>query len=413
MLEEARKLWGGMLPPQSFASDIAGYKRGREGSEVAIVGVAFKELKRRTDVIKLYRDAIGFGHVSEEDTLHMAQSLCSDEDVVWLEDGVMRVKLVLLPEQASRLATGIVMAVLGTATADGGFQVTGMCLASVPAPPALPAATEPAGPFLALVSGLAFGTKEAESSGLAAARERLASFLARESGGEAPPGPVQKLLICGGLIKSDLRDKKATVAALAEADAAVSKLAAAVATEVMPGHGEPSNLSLPQMPLHPHFFRQARGLGSAAFKSVSNPHSGELDGVRLLGHSGQPVMDLLRTSRLESPLGALQLCLEALHVAPTAPDTIPSQPFTNEDPFVIDKAPHVLFSGGHDKAEHYYRGHPSGASGTTCICVPAFHVQPAVVLVSLRDPQDVRVHQFGDVAMQDKCADPVAGAAAA
>jgi DNA polymerase delta subunit 2 len=260
----------------------------------------------------------------------------------------------------------------------------------------------PPGPFLALVSGLGFGAKEAEASGLAAARERLRELLAGE-GGQAAPGAVQKLIVCGGLVLADLREKGSVVAAMAEADAALAKIASIVPTEVMPGHGDPSNLSLPQMPLHPHLFRQSRQLGSAAFRSVSNPLGCELDGVHVLGHSGQPVMDLLRGTRLEEPMGALQLSLEALHLAPTAPDTIPSQPFVDGDPFVIDKVPHILFSGGHGKAEHVFRGHPSGDSGTTCVCVPAFHRQPAVVFVSLRDPRDVRVHELGDITMQDAC----------
>mmetsp|Transcript_1377 Transcript_1377/g.3855 ORF Transcript_1377/g.3855 Transcript_1377/m.3855 type:complete len:394 (-) Transcript_1377:157-1338(-) len=393
-----------MLPPQSFAPDIGGYKRGVEGQEAVIVGVAFKDLKSRTDVIKMYQDAIGFGHISDKETLHLGQSICSDEDSVWLEDSAMRVQLALPPEEAGRIATGVVLAARGAATPEGLFRPTALCCASVPAPPPLPAmAADPApGPFLALVSGLGFGDKEAESTGLAAARERLRGLFASEDG-QAPPGAVQKLIVCGGLVRADFREKGSVVAAMAEADAAFAKIAAIVPTEVMPGYGDPSNLSLPQMPLHPHLFRQSRQLGSAAFRSVSNPLECELDGVRFLGHSGQPVMDLLRGTRLGAPMSALQLSLEALHLAPTAPDSIPSQPFVDGDPFVIDKIPHVLFSGGHDKAEHLFRGHPSGDSGTTCICVPAFNRQPAVVFVNLRDPRDVRVHELGDVTMQDAC----------
>ena len=102
-------------------------------------------------------------------------------------------------------------------------------------------------------------------------------------------------------------------------------------------------------------------------------------------------------------MGTLQLSLEVLHLAPTAPDSLPSQPFEDGDPFVIDKVPHVLFSGGHCKAEHFFRRHPSGVSGTMCICVPAFHLQPAVVWVNLRDPRDVRIQELGDTTMQDAC----------
>ncbi|CAK0828354.1 unnamed protein product [Prorocentrum cordatum] len=236
VLQEARKLWGGMLPPQSFAPDIGGYKRGVEGQEAVIVGVAFKDLKSRTDVIKMYQDAIGFGHISDKETLHLGQSICSDEDSVWLEDSAMRVQLALPPEEAGRIATGVVLAARGAATPEGLFRPTALCCASVPAPPPLPAmAADPApGPFLALVSGLGFGDKEAESTGLAAARERLRGLFASEDG-QAPPGAVQKLIVCGGLVRADFREKGSVVAAMAEADAAFAKIAAIVPTEVARG----------------------------------------------------------------------------------------------------------------------------------------------------------------------------------
>ncbi|CAK9114621.1 DNA polymerase delta subunit 2 (Pol31 polymerase delta subunit) [Durusdinium trenchii] len=101
--------------------------------------------------------------------------------------------------------------------------------------------------------------------------------------------------------------------------------------------------------------------------------------------------DLLRCAKLE-PLEALEKCLEARHLAPTAPDTLPTQPFEETDPFVIDAVPHVLFSGGHDKFASKW--HSSGQGGTQCICVPAFWKHPAIVLVNLRDPKDLRLEEF-------------------
>ena len=87
--------------------------------------------------------------------------------------------------------------------------------------------------------------------------------------------------------------------------------------------------------------------------------------------------------------------------APTAPDTLETKPFCTKDPFVIDKTkvPHVFFSGNHDRAMNRWQSssEESSCSGTQCICVPAFHLQQAVVLVSLADPADVQIWQnFGE-----------------
>jgi DNA polymerase delta subunit 2 len=191
--------------------------------------------------------------------------------------------------------------------------------------------------------------------------------------------------------KADQRD------ALKQADGFFARLAALVSIEVLPGRDDPTNLSLPQLPLHPHLFPRVREQ-SGTFKSVSNPYSCELDGASFLGHSGQPVEDLLRCTDITEPLDALSLCLDGRHLAPTAPDTLPTQPFTEADPFIIDAPPRVLFSGGHARVGHRWRDGDARSAddgaGTMCICVPAFHRQRSIVFVNLRDPRDVRVETF-------------------
>merc|ERR1719401_2320642 len=62
---------------------------------------------------------------------------------------------------------------------------------------------------------------------------------------------------------------------------------------------------------------------------------------------GVTFKDITRCTDIAEPADALALCLEARHLAPTAPDTLPAQPFEKADPFVIETRPHVLFSGGH------------------------------------------------------------------
>jgi hypothetical protein len=134
-------------------------------------------------------------------------------------------------------------------------------------------------------------------------------------------------------------EQEAAVAPLREADVALAALAAVAPVDVMAGDGEPSNASLPQQPLHPVLFpaatryssfrcvtvRRARtvwwwwlwaeegldargGAPHAALTPVyplpsplppplhplQNPYAAEVGGVRVTGHSGQPLDDVAR-----------------------------------------------------------------------------------------------------------------------
>lgn len=143
----------------------------------------------------------------------------------------------------------------------------------------------------------------------------------------------------------------------------------------------------------PHLFPRAQGC--SGLRLAGNPYEREVGGMRILGHAGQPVDDILRCSSILQPIHALSLTLEAMHLAPTAPDTLATQPFVESDPFVLDTMPHLLFSGGQKQAAHEWRACKRGDAGTQCVCVPSFHDHPAIVLINLRDPRDVRVKEFG------------------
>uniref|UniRef100_A0A7S4SM14 DNA polymerase delta small subunit n=1 Tax=Alexandrium monilatum TaxID=311494 RepID=A0A7S4SM14_9DINO len=390
----ARAVW----PQVSLLPAIREYRRRSWGTEVALVGILFKDMKSRPHVATLYRDApVLEGAFLPEVRRTGPGCLCSDKDVMWLQDGTTRMELTMPAEWCAQLATGFVVAVRGWASHDGRFSVKHLCLAKIPPPPPLVLGQPQAGaadghspPLLALVSGLALGAAAPE---LAEARGRAVDFLLQSS-------QVQRLIVCGGLLAEEVTagglQAAAVRSALEEADELLAKLAAVLPVDVMPGPHDPTNLSLPQLPLHPYLFKRLRKCRS--FKSVSNPYECSLrGGFRVLGHSGQPVEDLLRCTRLSSPIQALQCSLEGLHLAPTAPDSLPAQPRTGGDAFVIDAVPHILFSGGHDAEDHQWYAPTQSGLGTTCICVPAFHASPQLVLVNLHNPRDVHVPHFGRV----------------
>jgi len=76
------------------------------------------------------------------------------------------------------------------------------------------------------------------------------------------------------------------------------------------------------------------------------------DGLHLLGTSGQNVHDIMRnTSGLDSAVDVMRALLSWRHLAPTCPDTLACFPYREEDPFILDKLPHVLFAANQDKFE--------------------------------------------------------------
>ena len=104
---------------------------------------------------------------------------------------------------------------------------------------------------------------------------------------------------------------------------------------------DPSNIALPQQPLHQCLFPRTAGYRDT-FQLVTNPYKCEINGSMLLGHSGQPVSDIARYSNIgqkngtsiNSDIDILEETLKWQHLAPTAPDTLPCFPFKQRDPFV-------------------------------------------------------------------------------
>ena len=71
----------------------------------------------------------------------------------------------------------------------------------------------------------------------------------------------------------------------------------------------------------------------------------------------------------EQRVELLESVLRWGHLAPTAPDTLSTYPFSDGDPFIIDAAPHVLFAGNQPEfATKVARGEAHGRA----LCVLRF-----------------------------------------
>mmetsp|Transcript_9702 Transcript_9702/g.18676 ORF Transcript_9702/g.18676 Transcript_9702/m.18676 type:complete len:513 (-) Transcript_9702:85-1623(-) len=381
VLQQARSMWSGKVDSCCFLAAMVGCKRLTAGSQVVVVGIVFKDMKARPSLVCQYRDAepLSRGVSMPSSVSDAPRSFCTSNDVLWLEDRSFRMQLVLPGDHKLALVTGLVIAVRGSLRNDGRFRVVGWCLAQVP--PSLPL-TCANGDFVAFTSGLHLGT---DSTMQMECLTQLVDFLIAGNG-------VKRLIVCGGLFAPGLKPTDGLGASQALLERLLS---AAISIDVMPGPRDPTNQSLPQMPVHLALLPGLQGCKHAC--PVTNPYECEFHGFRILGHSGQPVSDMLQCTQNKSPMEALVMSLNALHLAPTAPDTLTAQPIPQDDPFVMETVPHVLFSGGHAKADCMWWPSSQGVGpGTACVCVPAFHLQPAVVLVSSHNLKDARVKQFGN-----------------
>ena len=199
----------------------------------------------------------------------------------------------------------------------------------------------------------------------------------------------------------------------------LARLAALVPTDAMPGAHDPTSFTVPQQPLHPLLLPTANRYDKT-FVAAPNPHECEVHGKLLLGHSGQPVADMIkyadyakdaanRSETREFNDGATCVdrhtdgdddaylaCLEDTLwwrvLAPTAPDTLPAYPFNDADPFVIDDQPDLLFAGD---APHFATSkakRPDGSPAATLLALPSFARTGVCALVDLNTMDVERLH---------------------
>ena len=88
----------------------------------------------------------------------------------------------------------------------------------------------------------------------------------------------------------------------------LQSLCATMPVDMMPGTNEPTNVALPQQPLHRSLFPLS--CPYSTFQSVSNPYAAVVDGVSIVGTSGQNVNDVFKYVDSESRLDVTQTMVE-------------------------------------------------------------------------------------------------------
>ncbi|EFX03435.1 DNA polymerase delta subunit [Grosmannia clavigera kw1407] len=181
-------------------------------------------------------------------------------------------------------------------------------------------------------------------------------------------------------------------------DEFLAQLLPSMPVTLMPGPDDPSNASIPQQPVHAAMFPQARAFSTAnetaaepgSLDAVTNPWEGEVAGWRILGTSGQTLDDMQRYVQSSDRLGMMEATCRWRCCAPTAPDTLWSYPFQEDDPFVMDACPHVYFAGSQPEFGTRLISGPDGQE-VRLVAVPSFSESPEIALVDTDTLEVTRV----------------------
>lgn len=300
-----------------------------------------------------------------------------------MEDESGRLRLTGNFLQSTQLATGAIIAALGTENANGDFEVIDIKLPDL-APQAQrwesnapKSEVEIAGTEhgkIAFVSGLGITGTSSDTLGLELLTDYLLGYTGFSGNDDNSPsmGPskISRLIIAGNSLgasvigdvasisSGDAAAKKAqpkkygydasayNAAPITQLDNFLAEILPSIPITLMPGEKDPANFSLPQQGIHRTMFPQARAYSAPPvrgdetpevgwFDSVTNPWDGDVEGWRLWGCSGQNVDDVLRYISIEDGdstpdkekdsddrMRIMEAMLRWRCGVPTAPDTL-------------------------------------------------------------------------------------------
>lgn len=364
-------------------------------SECIVMGLISKEMKNRPTVLDEYLQDIEDSTRSEQLT-----NYTSDDDKLYIEDSSSRVPLVLKEGAFSvhELISGTVIAVKGTQNSGGNFLVSDLTFASPPEEIISLGSLgkSPLPIYLGFVSGLNIGSGAENSLSMQLLRDFIMGISSYNEEHKFLSSRIAHLIIAGNTVRlldtaretSTGTGTKLVVnnellsSRLGVVDSFISQLASCVSVIIIPGDDDPVPISLPQPPFQPYIFKNSRSYQS--FKSFTNPCLFSIDNtIRVAGVSGQCISKISLLSSYSKPIDALKYCVESRNIAPTCPDSVPSYPFFDRDPFALDFAddsfPQVIFAGS--QSEFGYYRFPN--NGPVCFTIPEFSDVPTLVLLDL------------------------------
>nr|XP_034919350.1 DNA polymerase delta small subunit-like isoform X2 [Populus alba] len=277
------------------------------------------------------------------------------DDHLDLEDESGRDKLGGTVLSPSVYVTGVVVALHGKETGAGDFMVLDVLEAGL-APQIEPQLKSREDKYVVFISGVNAGCSLSNPLQFQLLVDHITGHLGDEKE-QGIAAEIVHVVIAGNSVEIPLgllngqnlasKDQSRLSEPVQELDILLTQIAAGVPMDIMPGSNDPANFSLPQQSLNRWLFPGS--IAYNTFRSCTDPHCFELDGVRILGTSGQNIDDLKKYSEGKDELEFMERTLKWRHVAPTTPNTLGCYPFTDRDPFLIENCPHVYFVGNQDK----------------------------------------------------------------
>lgn len=328
-----------------------------------IIGTLFKHQVWKPSILRELREEAQ----EDDDASNKHENYCSEKDIAFLEDEMLRIKIVGDKIDLSEIVTGVVCALLGKKLDNGTFKVEDYCFPGC----CLPNKTlspPPSDGKILLLSGLELANKTSSSLLSLNLLIEWITGMAGTLSVQEEASSIVEILIAGNSVKStksghvnihELMSSKVLKTNDAEEISSGIKKLDKLLTEIleyssvilMPGEHDPTNLMIPQKPIHRLMLKESNKFDS--FKGVCNPWVGNIGNRIIAGSSGQPIDDIIRVSGNESfsPIQWMEKTLEWRQYCPTAPDTLPSYPYNNKDLFIMQECPDIYFVGNTDKFE--------------------------------------------------------------
>ncbi|KAI7893626.1 DNA polymerase alpha/epsilon subunit B-domain-containing protein [Mucor mucedo] len=390
VFQSAQQRWGSLPEKPHYVEKILDIQAGQL---CYMLGTVYLEMSAKPNVMNNLQD--------EESIIrpNTPAKYKSDHDVISLEDESGRVEISGSCLGREFLVTGMVVGILGKEVASGAFEALDICLPGMPEQDPLPENNEHK--YVAILSGLNIGG----DNQLDMRNELLSEFLTGQLGSsadQASSSTISRVILAGNSVfKSDKavdakKPKKYgydsttfNASPMLQLDDLLEEICSTVDVDIMPGPTDPSPLHLPQQPMHPSMFKKSHNLST--FHSVTNPYWCKIDDITFLGTSGQNIDDLYKYLDSVDRMKMAESCMYWRHMAPSAPDTLWAYPFTDRDPFVLDKSPHVYFIGNQPQFEETLLEGPHGQK-VRIILVPSFAETGIMVLVNLSTLECSTVH---------------------
>jgi DNA polymerase delta subunit 2 len=331
LLEKAHSKWTASSSGYSHCERVLD---SQVNCQSFLLGTIYVEQPERRGIL----DEIALEYQLEKQSISCeSTSYYSKDSLVFLEDEHARIQL-FLPADC-HFITGSVVAVAGVERENGQFEVHDWTFAGLPA-------QEPTKEKdlnvsnLLLVSGLKYNLSEG-SSAAALQFEMLKDLCVGNFGYPSGLGEIDGLVLCGNSLLEPPRfvddmQKKRFGATNYKYDTNHFKCFSHTLAQILqagkevclvPGATDPTNISLPQQPIHQALLKEATQAASSCQNGnklylETNPAFVEINGLLCLLMDGQTVLDAQKHTPGHSVQQVIEYLLLSRHIAPTAPDTL-------------------------------------------------------------------------------------------